>query len=138
MPRRAFIDADLILRFLTDDVPAQADAVERLLDEAEAGRLELVTSVLVLAEVVQALEHTYRRPRPEVRDKMLAILNTPGIHVQNPDLVLQAVLWYGEGGGTFLDAYHAAWMPTQDLATVYTFAPEPFTAFDHVTAAIPE
>ena len=59
MPERLFLDTNLFLRFLTNDVPAQADAVERLLRRAAAGEVQLVTSSLVIAEIVPACVGPY-------------------------------------------------------------------------------
>ena len=42
-PERAFVDKTLLLRFLTIDVPDQAEAVERLLRRAMLGEMELVS-----------------------------------------------------------------------------------------------
>ncbi|MEW6296881.1 MAG: hypothetical protein AB1671_03970 [Thermodesulfobacteriota bacterium] len=40
---RQFADTNLLLRYLTDDIPAQADAGEALLKRAEQGESLLVT-----------------------------------------------------------------------------------------------
>jgi len=36
-PERVFADTNLFLRYLTNDVPAQADGVNSLLEQAERG-----------------------------------------------------------------------------------------------------
>ncbi len=41
---RCFVDTNVFLRYLTDDVPEQASHVEDLLRKAEKGELTLVTS----------------------------------------------------------------------------------------------
>jgi len=38
---RAFIDTNLFLRYLTNDIPEEADRVENLLERAEAGEITL-------------------------------------------------------------------------------------------------
>ncbi len=55
-PERVFADTNLFLRYLTNDVPQQADAVEALLRRAAAGEVTLVTNSLAIAEVVWVLE----------------------------------------------------------------------------------
>ena len=92
-PKPVFADTNLFLRYLTNDLPTQADAVEQLLREAAAGQVALVTNALVMAEIVWTLDSFYRQPRPDIRDKVLAILNTPGLEVIDSDLVLQAINW---------------------------------------------
>ncbi len=137
-PEHAFADTNLFLRYLTNDVPEQADAVERLLDRAAAGELTLVTSVMVIAEVVWTLERFYGLSKDAIQEKVLAILNTPGLDVEQPNLVLQAVIWYAEKNVDFIDAYHAAWMPTRGLSDIRTFDERHFRRFAHLTVVVPE
>ncbi len=91
MPERVFADTNLFLRYLTNDVPAQADAVEALLKRAKRGEISLVTNALVMAEIVWTLESFYKLQKAEIRDKVLAILNTSGVEITDSELVLQAV-----------------------------------------------
>ena len=136
-PERVFADTNLFLRYLTDDVPEQADAVERLFRRAAAGEMALVTNELVIAEIVWTLESFYRLPRHEIKDKVLAILNTPGLEIAYGDIVLQAITWYAEKNGDLIDAHNAAWMLTQDMRTVYTFDRRHFVRLEGVTVKVP-
>ena len=78
---RVFADTNLFLRYLTNDVPAQADAVEHLLHRAAAGEIILVTNTLVVAEIIWTLESFYRLTKDDIQAKILAILNTVGLEV---------------------------------------------------------
>jgi predicted nucleic-acid-binding protein len=118
---RVFADANLFLRYLTNDVPEQADAVESLLQQAAVGELALVTHSMVMAEITWTLESFYELSRPEIKDKILAILNTPGLEVEDGAIVLQAVVEYVDKNVDFIDAYSAAWMILEGLEKVYTF-----------------
>jgi uncharacterized protein len=60
MRERLFADTNLFLRYLTNDIPAQADAVEALLQRAEQEEILLVTNALVMAEIVWTLESFYK------------------------------------------------------------------------------
>jgi predicted nucleic-acid-binding protein len=95
-PERVFADTNLFLRYLTNDVPAQADAVSSLLEQAERGELVLVTNALVMAEIVWTLDSYYQLPKAEIEEKLLAVLNTPGLEVIDSDIVMQAVVQYVE------------------------------------------
>lgn len=118
---RLFVDTNVFLRYLVNDVPAQAEAIEQLLRRAVAGKVTLVTNSLVIAEIVWTLQSFYGLPRADIKAKVLAILNTPGLEIAESDLVLQAVTWYAEKNVDFIDAYNAAWMPAHDLQAVCTF-----------------
>lgn len=132
MAERAFVDTNLFLRYLTNDVPEQADAVERLLGRAEAGELRLVTNRLVVAEIVWTLESFYKKTKAEVRDAVLAILNTPGLEVEVHDQILQAAVWYAEKNVDFIDACIAAQLFDDGLGSIYTFNRKHFGRFPHL------
>jgi len=136
-PERIFADANLFLRYLTNDVPEQADAVEQLLRHAAAGGLVLVTNPLVMAEIVWTLETFYQLPRSDIKDKVLAILNTPGLDVVDGELILQAMTWYTEKNVDFIDAYNAAWMRSLGLKIACTFDRKPFSRLEGITVLVP-
>ncbi len=134
---KIFADTNLFLRYLTNDVPAQADAVEGLLQRARQGQVSLVTTELVLAEIVWTLESFYELPREDIRDKVLAILHTPGLRVAGADLVTHAVVWYAEKNVDFIDAYHAAWMLQEGIEKAGTFDKKHFDRFDGILVEVP-
>jgi uncharacterized protein len=137
MPERVLADTNLFLRYLTNDVPAQADAIDRLLARAEAGELVLVVSPLVIAEVVWALETFYGLDRAVLRDKVLAIANTPGIEVHESHLVIQACAWYVDANVDYADAWNAAWLQDQGLDAVYTFDRRHFRRIGGLEVRVP-
>lgn len=136
-PERLFADTNLFLRYLTNDVPEQAEAVEQVLRRAAAGELVLVTNTLVMAEIVWTLETFYQLPRSDIKDKVLAILNTPGLEVADGDLMLQAMTWYTEKNVGFIDAYNAAWMRGLGLTIACTFDRKHFSRLEGVTVMVP-
>jgi len=133
-----FIDTHVFLRFLTNDVPEQARAVEEILIEAEKGEIDLFTSVLTLAEIVWTLEAYYDLPRDDVRDKVIAILNTPGLKVEEADILAQAVSLYADLNIDFIDAYNAVWTKDQDLSDVITFDTKHFNRIPWINAHTPD
>jgi predicted nucleic-acid-binding protein len=133
----AFADTNLFLRYLTNDVPEQAGAVEGLLRRAQAGEVKLATNSQVIAEIVWTLESFYRLSREDVRGKVLAILNTPGLEVADATLVLQAVLWHAEKNVDFIDAYNAAWLLAQGIHAAYTFDRKRFSRLEGISALVP-
>lgn len=136
-PETLFADTNLFLRYLTNDVLEQADAVERLLLRAAAGELRLVTSALVVGEIVWTLESFYGLPKKAVREHVLAILNTPGLEVVEADILLQATLWYEEKNVDFIDAYNAAWLLARGLTRVATFDRKHFARFEGLSVMVP-
>ncbi len=47
---QVFVDTNLFLRYLTNDIPKQADRVEQLLQRAQNGEIQLVTTSIDLSE----------------------------------------------------------------------------------------
>ena len=114
-PERVFVDTNVFLRYLTNDVPKQADAVERLLRRAGAGEVVLVTGILVIAEIVWTLESFYKLSRVDIQEKVRAIINTPGLEVYERIVISQAVSDYVDRNVDFVDAYNASWMLAQGI-----------------------
>ncbi len=136
-PERVFMDTNLFLRFLTNDMPAKADAVEELLRRAGSGQVLLVTNGLVMAEIVWTLEGYYGLTRESVREKILAILNTPGLEIQDAQEILQATIWHHEKNVDFIDAYNVAWMASRGIFKIATFDKKHFDRFPDIQTAIP-
>ena len=132
-----FVDTNLFLRFLTDDVPAQADAVEKLLQQAAQNKIHLITNSMVIAEIVWTLESYYERERQDIQNKVLAILNTSGLEIAESNLILKAIIWYAEKNVDFIDAYNAAWMEQKGVEKIYTFDQKHFGRLDNVEAIKP-
>jgi uncharacterized protein len=134
---RAFIDTNLFLRYLTNDIPEKADHVEDLLQDAALGKIVLVTTSLVIAEIVWTLTSFYGLSREQIRDRVLAILNTPGLEIAESDLLMEAATNYAAKNVDFIDAYKAAWMLQQQLNTAYTFDKKHFSRFESITVKMP-
>ena len=134
---KIFVDTNLFLRYLTNDVPEQADAVEHILKKAQSEDISLTTNSLVMAEIVWTLESFYELSREEIQQKILAILNTPGLEVCDSSLVLQAILWYVEKNIDFIDAYNGAWMLAEGVKVAYTFDKKHFSRLEGVELSVP-
>jgi predicted nucleic-acid-binding protein len=134
---RAFIDTNLFLRYLTNDISEQADQVEVLLRQAAVGEISLFTTTLVIAEIVWTLASFYKVSREQIRERILAILNTPGLEIAESDLLIEAATNYAAKNVDFIDAYNAAWMIQQQLSTAYTFDRKHFSRFENIMVKSP-
>lgn len=137
--RAKFIDTNVILRYLLNDIPKQADAAEALFKTAAKGDLALKTNAMVIAELVWTCESYYELPKDEIRDKVLAILNTPGLEVDDGDIIAEAALLYAERNVDFIDAYNTCWMRAQGINEVYTFDETHYRRFakEGITVLLP-
>lgn len=137
MGERIFVDTNVFLRYLTNDVPAQAEAVEALLGRARNGDVSLVTNTIVIAEIVWTLESFYHLSAERIRDQVLAIANTPGLTLPERDVIMQAAVWYADEHVDFADAYSAAWMASQGISVAATFDRRHFRRLAHVEVRVP-
>lgn len=119
--KRLFVDTNLFLRYLTNDVPEQAERVKELLEKAESGSIRLETNAMVVAELVWTMDSFYELPRNQISRNILALLNTPGLTVEGSQILLTAIVWFEEKNVDFIDAYNAAWIRANELDGVYSF-----------------
>jgi predicted nucleic acid-binding protein len=119
--RSYFIDTNIFIRYLTNDDPVKADRVEKLLSEAAAGKIRLVTAEMVLAEVVWVLESFYGLKNVKVGSMVKAILATPGLEVLNSALVEKALEYYLAHNIDFVDGYIAAVMDKHKISDIYSY-----------------
>lgn len=118
---KCFIDTNLFIRYLTNDEPALADRVEKLLDDAAAGDAQLITTELVIAETVWVLESSYKLKNREVAPLIRGILATPGLEVTNADQISRALMLYELQNIDFVDASITVFMEKQGIADIYSY-----------------
>jgi predicted nucleic acid-binding protein len=132
---RLFVDANVFLRYLTNDIPSEAEVLDRLLCQAAEGRLMLVTNPMVIAEIVWTLESYYRLSPADIRPKIWAMLSTPGLEIAESELVGSAVDAYVEKNVDFIDAYNALWMKQHGITTICTLDRRHFGRMDGIVLA---
>jgi len=132
-----FVDANVFIRYLTNDDPAKAANVERLLDQAANDQVGLVTTEMVLAEIVWVLESYYGRTREQTAVLVKAVLATPELTVLNGQLVRDAVELYEDGRMDFIDAYILARMAEQGIDEIYSYDKKHLSRIPGVTRLEP-
>lgn len=119
--RRAIIDTNLLVRFLTEDDTAKANDVKRLLLKAAQGEVKLLIPSVVIAELVWVLQSFYKLERSEIVPLLNAIVHTHGVEVSDKSVVSNAIALYGDGTIDFIDAWIIAFAKAADVRAVYTF-----------------
>ena len=94
------IDTNVVVRYLTDDEPEQAARAKAAID---AGNVFVSTTVLLESEWV--LRSVYGFTAGKVAAALRAFSGLPGVLVENPVLLTQA-LDLAEKGMDFADALH--------------------------------
>ena len=94
------VDTNVVVRFLTGDDPAQASRAKAVID---AGDVFVGTTVLLETEWV--LRSVYGFPREDVARALGALAGLPGVSVESPVLLGEA-LQRTVSGLDFADALH--------------------------------
>jgi predicted nucleic acid-binding protein len=128
VPPRAkahLIDTNVILRYLIGDLPVQASKSAALMERLEAGteRAEILESVV--AEAVWTLESFYKVSRPEIAERLAAVLNFRGVLALKKGVLVSALARFGSTSADFVDCLLAAQAQQKDL-TVYSFDAKDF------------
>ena len=130
--KRAVIDTNLLVRYLTEDDPSKANDVRRLLLRATQGELVLLIPSVVIAELVWVLQSFYKLDREEIVPLLNAILRTRGVEVSDKVIVSDAIALYGESAIDFIDAWIVAFAKATDVRAVYTFDRKHFKGVDGI------
>lgn len=119
----AFLDANVILRYLLRDDEIKAQHCLQLLEKAERKEITLRTTDLVIAELVWVLESpvTYDLPRERIRELLLPVILLPGLKLPGKKLYRQIFDIYVDLGIDFIDAYNAVHMEKQRLTRIYSY-----------------
>ncbi|MFA6293398.1 MAG: PIN domain-containing protein [Victivallales bacterium] len=130
--KEIYVDANVFLRFVLWDPPELAGEAEKFFRNSIEGREKLVTSDLVIAEIVWTLESFYEKSKSQIAEFVQGILSTPNLTVENADLVAVAVKIYEEKNVDFIDAYSYAYMKKHKISGIKTFDRKHFKRFPDI------
>lgn len=119
-----FLDANILLRYLTRDDVAKADACFALLQRVRAGQEEITTCEAVIAEIVYVLSSPtiYRMGRADIRERLRPILSLPGLKLPHKRAYLRALdLYVAHPRLDFEDALVVAHMERQHVGTLLSY-----------------
>lgn len=106
--RELILDANVLVRFLVQDVPLQAKAARKLVEQAESGALLLVVDPMIIAETVYVLTSFYKKPRETVADALMAFVQSDGVSVADESRLVDALRRFQRSSVDFADAWLAA------------------------------
>lgn len=115
------IDANIILRYLTNDVPDQAKQAEELLKRVEEGKEDIFLPDIILADIIWILEGYYKQPREDIREWITAILSMQGLTFSDKDIALNALDIYMDKRIDWSDAFTASQMLQREITEIYSF-----------------
>lgn len=120
---RLFLDTNVIIRFLTQDVPEQAEKARRVFAQLEADTLTVTASEAVIIEAVHILSSKvlYDLPRTEIRRYLRNVISLRGLKIVNKKIYLRALDLYASTTIDFVDTLNIAHMQREKLTTILSF-----------------
>jgi uncharacterized protein len=100
-----WLDSNLLIRFITQDVPEKAERVLKLFQKSQKSNLELALQPLVVAEVVYILRAHYKYGYPEIEDILLKIIKNVPLQLTDASNVELALALCTQYNIDFEDAY---------------------------------
>jgi predicted nucleic-acid-binding protein len=97
------VDTNVLVRYLTEDDPAQLRRVDAVVTRALADGVTLHVDDVVLCEVVWVLRAGYRFGKAAIVNALDRIVATALFSFDDRDLLRRAVDAYRSGGGDFAD-----------------------------------
>lgn len=115
------LDANLLVRLLTNDEPRQAAKVESWLEGHATAKAPAYIDHVVLCELAWVLERAYGYAREQVGEAVSAVLEHDQFKVEAPAMVRQALVSHRTGPAGFSDCLLAARTQAAGCDTVLTF-----------------
>lgn len=115
------VDANILLRFLTNDEPDQAAACEALLVRVEAGLEKVFLPDLVIADVVWTLEKFYKVEKRRIKELLNPVLAAEGLICNDKGHILTALAIFSTKNIDWTDAFIAAQMIENEQLEIYSY-----------------
>jgi len=123
-----FLDTNILLRHLRQDVPEQSPKATALIGRIEAGNLVVRTSDIVIFETVFSLQRGYKQARARIAAALLPIMELPGIVLPGKRHYRAVFTLYTTLPLGFADCYHVVLMRRLKQTDIFSFD----TDFDHL------
>jgi uncharacterized protein len=124
-----FLDTNILLRHLRNDVPHQSPRATAYLQRIERGELIVRLADTVVFETVFLLERTYKQPRAAIRTALLPILLLPNVKLPGKRRLRRVFdLYLQYPKLSFADCFHAVIYEQEGLSSIVSFD----QGYDHV------
>ena len=101
--KQFLLDTNVILRYLTNDVPSQAEKVKNYLIKAKNGQISIEATKIVVIEVLFQLKNWYGLNKSEAADKVLTFFSPEWMELEDKSLIFEALRIYKSKNIDFVD-----------------------------------
>jgi predicted nucleic acid-binding protein len=118
---RIFLDTNVFLRHLLQDVPEQSSRASALLGRLERGEITARIADTVVFETVFNLQRRYGIAKAAIRDQVLPLIELPAIELPNKQRLRRVFELYVDRNMSFADAFHVAVMEQLGIEEIASF-----------------
>jgi uncharacterized protein len=116
-----FVDANVIIRFVTNDDPIKARRSAALFGAVSDGTQTIILSEIVIADLVWTLYSFYKWSKEKIRDFVSALLVKPAVQIDNKSRLLEALTLFARENIDFSDALIAVYMQHHRIGELYSY-----------------
>jgi predicted nucleic acid-binding protein len=128
---RKFLDTNIFLRYFTKDDEKKAYDVLALLKRIERNEEKVISSPLVIFEVIFTLQSYYKLPREEIKELLLPILNLRGLKLPFKSVFEKALEMFPQVNIPFTDIFNYYFMVEEGIKEIYSYD-EDFDKFEGI------
>ena len=114
------VDTNVLIRYITQDVPAQAAIADRLLDSLTNDGPGFVGREVAI-EIVWVLERSYGFSRTQVAEVLKTLIGAENLIVESDEDVARATFLYEQSQGDFSDLVILMASERVGCESLYTF-----------------
>jgi predicted nucleic-acid-binding protein len=96
------LDTNVLVRYLTQDDPAQADVAAKFMDSLSQDSLGFI-SLVVVVELIWVLEASYRYKKAEIEQVLDTLLRSKELIIERAEVVWQALRKFHVSRADFAD-----------------------------------
>src|SRR3989304_5195179 len=88
------LDTNVILRYLTNDVPAQAEKVKKRFLDAAKGKIQFEILPMTVVEIIFQLANWYNLAKDDICRMILALFSPDWIIIREKEIIFEAISLY--------------------------------------------
>lgn len=116
-----FVDTNIVLRLVTADHGKEHQKCQQLFERAKAGKRQLVSSTLVIFELIWTLTSYYELPKRDIIEIVLGLLNARGLHIEHRDILYESLLVWDHTNVDFNDVFNYCWARKNNISMIYSY-----------------
>lgn len=118
--KAVILDTNGFLRLLLNDIPEQADKVERLIKKAKEEKITILVPQIILFEIHFILQKYYLFETEDIVEKLKSLVAAPYFQIESKDIFSKALLVYERNNISFVDSFLLAKAQLEN-AELFTF-----------------